>query len=153
MLVVLWNAFLRGLGHRGWLVLVMAAVFPGAVYGHAIFPISLALLGLVLAAVATREERWALAGLAGAGVALVLSPASWSAIPGRGDGAAPGRGRSGRRCSREGWSPCGFAVVPVLHQVLLGHWESFYWVHRKGFPAMAHPMETFLAVVTPAFSR
>ena len=150
MLVVLWNAFLRGLGHRGWLVLVMAAVFPGAVYQHAIFPISLALLGLVLAAVATREERWALAGLAGAGVALSYVTGILVAIPG--GVTALLRTRTLRPALLAGGLvACGFAVVPVLHQVLLGHWDAFYWVHRKGFPAMAHPMETFLAVVTPAF--
>ncbi len=42
-MVALWNAFLRRAGARGWLLLGLAAVFPGAVYQHAIFPTSLAL--------------------------------------------------------------------------------------------------------------
>ncbi len=63
MLVALWNGFLRPRGVRGWLLLGMAAVFPGAVYQHAIFPTSLALLCMVLAGVFIARERWALAGV------------------------------------------------------------------------------------------
>jgi hypothetical protein len=150
MLVVLWNAFLRGLGRRGLLVLGMAAVFPGAVYQHAIFPISLALLGMVLAAVAIREERWALAGLAGTGVALSYVTGILVAIPG--GLTALLRTRALRPALLAGGlAACGLGVVLVLHQLLLGHWDAFYWVHRKGFPAMARPVDTFLAVIAPAF--
>ena len=42
-------------------------------------------------------------------------------------------------------------LVLVVHQILLGHWDAFYWVHKKGFPAMARPLEAFLGVVRPAF--
>jgi hypothetical protein len=151
-LVVLWNAFLRDRGHRGWLVLGMAAVFPGAVYQHAIFPISLASLGLVLTALAVREERWALAGLAGAGVALSYVTGILVAIPG--GVTALLRTRALRPALLAGGLvACGFGAVLVVHQLLLGHWDAFYWVHRKGFPAMARPMETFLAVITPAFEQ
>jgi len=150
MLVVLWSAFLRSRGLRGWLVLGMAAVFPGAVYQHAIFPISLALLGLVLAAAFTARGRWVLAGLAGAGVALSYVTGVLVSIP---NGvAALLRTRTLRPALlAAGLAASGFLLVLVLHQLLLGHWDAFYWVHRKGFPAMARPVDTFLAVTAPAF--
>src|SRR6266511_1392141 len=70
----------------------LAAVFPGSIYDHAIFPISLctfaslACLGLVV------RERWLLAGLAGAvaaaayplGAALALVVGVWLLVLGRG---------------------------------------------------------------------
>ncbi len=152
VLVALWNVFLRGRGLRGWLVLGMAAVFPGAVYQHAIFPISLALLGLVLAAAFSGRERWAVAGLAGAGVALSYVTGILVAIPNA--LTALLRTRALRPALLAGGlAACGFLLVLVLHQVLLGHWDAFYWVHRKGFPAMARPVETFLAVIAAAFQR
>ena len=150
MLLVLWNVFLRHRGLRGWLVLAMAAVFPGAVYQHAIFPTSLALLGLVLAASFVDRGRWGLAGVAGAGVALSYVTGVLVSIP---NGATAFlRSRAIRPALLAGGLVAsGFLGVLVLHQLLLGHWDAFYWVHRKGFPAMARPVHAFLAVIDPAF--
>src|SRR5262249_5974887 len=136
MLVVLWNVFLRHRGLRGWLVLAMAAVFPGAVYQHAIFPTSLTLLGLVLAAAFVARGRWALAGIAGAGIALSYVTGVLVSIPNA--AAALLRTRTLRPALiAGGLAASGFLLVLTLHQLLLGHWDAFYWVHRKGFPAMA----------------
>ena len=150
MLLALWNAFLRGRGVRGWLVLGMAAVFPGAVYQHAVFPTSLALLCLVLAASLVVQRRWALAGVAGAGVSLSYVTGVLVTIP---NGLAALL-RTRTLCAAllaGGIAACGILGVLVLHQVLLGHWDAFYWVHRKGFPAMARPLDAFLGVALPAF--
>jgi hypothetical protein len=38
----------------------------------------------------------------------------------------------------------------ALHQIILGHWDAFYWVHRKGFPAMARPLQAFWDIIWPA---
>ena len=150
MLTALWNCFLRGRSLRGWVVLAMAAVFPGAVYQHAVFPTSLALLCLVLAAFFIVRQRWALAGAAGAGVALSYVTGVLVSIP---NGvAALLRTRALRPALLAGGlAACGFFAVLVLHQLLLGHWDAFYWVHKKGFPAMARPLDAFLGVVLPAF--
>jgi hypothetical protein len=150
MLLVLWNVFLRHRGLRGWLLLAMAAVFPGTVYQHAIFPTSLALLGLLLAASFVDRGRWALAGIAGAGVALSYVTGVLVSIP---NGVtALLRTRAIRPALlAAGVAASGFLVVLVLHQLLLGHWDAFYWIHRKGFPAMARPLDAFVAVVDPAF--
>jgi hypothetical protein len=150
MLIALWNAFLRERGLRGWLVLCMAAVFPGAVYQHAIFPISITLLGLVLTAAFVARGRWGLAGLSGAAVALAYVTGVLVSIPG---------GLTALLRTRKlrpallvaGLTTAGFLLVLLLHQLLLGHWDAFYWVHRKGFPAMARPLDAFLSVTGPAF--
>jgi len=152
MLVLLWTAFLRQRGLRGWLVLGMAAVFPGAVYQHAIFPTSLALLGLVLAAALVARGRWVLAGIAGAGVALSYVTGVLVSIPNA--VAAFLRTRSLRPALLAGGlAATGFLLVLLLQQLLLGHWDAFYGVHRKGFPAMARPLDAFLAVIDPAFHQ
>ncbi len=151
MLVALWNGFLRRRGLRGWLVLGMAAVFPGAVYQHAIFPTSLALLCLVLAGFFIARERWALAGRVRRRGGAVVRDRRAGGGPERRGGVACGRARSGPRSSPEGSPRAGLLLVLVLHQLLLGHWDAFYWVHRKGFPAMARPVDAFLGVVGPAF--
>lgn len=149
MLTALWNAFLRLRGARGWLVLGMAAVFPGAVYQHAIFPTSLALLCLVLAAFFVVRERWVLAGLFGAGVALSYVTGVLVSAPNA--LAAWLRTRALRPAVvAGGLAACGFLLVLVFHQLLLGHWDAFYWVHRKGFSGMARPLDAFLEVVMPA---
>ena len=150
MLLALWNAFLRRLGRRGWLLLAMAAVFPGAVYQHAIFPTSLALLCLVLAGWAVARGRWALAGWMGAGVSLSYVTGVLVAAPNA--AAAWLRTRALRPALLAGGiAALGFLLVLVLHQILLGHWDAFYWVHRKGFPALARPLDAFLGIVAPAF--
>ncbi len=150
LLVALWNAFLRRGGARGWLLLGLAAVFPGAVYQHAIFPTSLALLCVVLAAWLGARGRWVGAGLAGAGAA--LSYVTGVLVAGANAVAALLRTRGLRPALLAGGiAGCGFLAVLALHQLLLGHWDAFYWVQRKGFPAMARPADAFLAVVRPTF--
>jgi hypothetical protein len=150
LLVALWTLFFARAGRAGWLLLAMAAVFPGAVYQHAIFPTSLALLCLVLAAAMGVQSRWAAAGGMGALVALsyvtgvLLAPvqamAAWL------------RTRALRPALLAGGLPAlGFLAVLAFHQGVLGRWDAFYWVHRKGFRGPGRPVEAFLAVVRPAF--
>lgn len=150
MLVALWNGFLRSRGLRGWIALAMAAVFPGAVYQHAIFPTSVALLCLVLAGFFIARERWALAGVFGAGVA--LSYVTGVLVSGPNAVAAWLRTRALRPAVLAGGlAACGLLFVLLLHQRLLGHWDAFYWVHKKGFSEMAHPVTAFLGIVRPTF--
>jgi hypothetical protein len=69
-LIALWTLFFARAGRTGWLLLAMAAVFPGAIYQHAIFPTSLVLLCMVLAGAMVARSRWAAAGGMGALVGL-----------------------------------------------------------------------------------
>ncbi len=61
-LMLMWVGILRDEPRvRGLLLLLLFAVFPGAVYNFAIFPTSMALAGLVGSIVALRHERYVLA--------------------------------------------------------------------------------------------
>src|SRR5208283_4199623 len=150
LLVALWNGFLRRLGTRGWLVLAMAAVFPGAVYQHALFPISIALLSLVLAGRSIAHRRWGMAGVFGllfslayvTGVLLapVQAAVAWL------------RTRAARPVLLAGGLPClGFLAVLTLHRIELGRWDAFYRVLRKGLTGVARPLDAFVAIVAPVF--
>ena len=150
LLVALWVFFLSGAGRSGWLLLAIAAVFPGAIYQHAIFPTSLALLCMVLAGARMAEQRWAQAGGAGALVALsyvtgmLLAPVQAAA--------AWLRTRALKPAVLAGALPLlGFLLVLAVHQLQLGRWDAFYWVHRKGFSGVAHPVDAFVAALRPAF--
>jgi hypothetical protein len=58
--------------------LALAAVFPGSVYEHALFPVSLAVAaGMAFLGLAARR-RWTAAGLAGAAAAAAYQPGSCS---------------------------------------------------------------------------
>ena len=150
LLIALWTLFFSGAGRTGWLLLAMGAVFPGAIYQHAIFPTSLALLCMVVGGAMLARERWAASGALGAGVALsyvtgvLLAPvqalAAWL------------RSRSLRPALLAGGLPAlGFLSVLVFHQIVLGRWDAFYWVHRKGFVGIAQPVDAYLAIVNPVF--
>ena len=152
MLVALWNGFLKGRGLAGCLLLGLAATFPGAVYQHAIFPTSLALLCLVLTAILVARRRWALAGVAGAGVSLSYVTGVLVCLPS--GVAALLRERAWRPALVAGGiACCGFLLVLLLHKLLLGHWDAFYWVHRKGFLAIGRPAAMFGAAIAPVFER
>ena len=150
LLIALWVLFFRPAGRRGWLLLGMAAVFPGAIYQHAIFPTSLTLLCMVVAGAMLAQGRWAASGALGAGVALsystgvLIAPvqtlAAWL------------RSRSVRAALLAGGLPTlGLWIVLVFHQIVLGRWDAFYWVHQKGFRGFARPIDAYLGVVGPLF--
>jgi len=128
----------------------MAAVFPGAICQHAIFPTSLALFCMVVAGASVAAGRWGGAGGFGALVALsyvtgvLLAPVQAAA--------AWLRTRALRPALLAGGPPlAGLLAVLAFHQAVLGRWDAFYWVHAKGFRGPGKPVEAFLALVGPAF--
>jgi hypothetical protein len=73
-LLVLWQRFLGPrFTLRGVLCLLLAAFFPGSIYYHAAFPISLVTLLVVLLLAWLPAERWRAAALAGGGAAVSYS--------------------------------------------------------------------------------
>ena len=152
MLVVLWNGLLRARGARGLATLVMAAVFPGAVYAHAIFPTSLALLFIVLAGAALAARRWVLVGISGALLSMTYVTGVLLALPNT--VATWLRARAVRPAVVAGvLSAAGFLAVLLAQQLILGHWDGWYRTYQKGLPAVARPLEAFLAIVQPAFAQ
>src|SRR6266511_950385 len=132
----------------------LAAVFPGSIYDHAIFPISLctfaslACLGLVV------RERWLLAGLAGAvaaaayplGAALALVVGVWLLVLGRGRL----RVRLPRAAAAGGLALAGLALVGWVMQRAVGHWDAYLLVQRSYGNGVHNPLTIFRAnLVTP----
>jgi hypothetical protein len=73
-LIVIWNVFLNArLNLKNTLVLALAAVFPGSIYDHAIFPISLLTVCALLSLHYYIERRFIAAALFGAAAAFSYS--------------------------------------------------------------------------------
>lgn len=69
-LFLLWTQFLGAQRTaKSLLVLLFAALFPGAIYFHAIYPISVAAFFILLSLHLVRTGRWVSSGLAGAAAA------------------------------------------------------------------------------------
>ncbi len=132
----------------------LAAVFPGSIYDHAIFPISLctfaslACLGMVV------RERWLLAGLAGAvaaaayplGAALALVVGVWLLVLGRGRL----RTRLPRAAAAGGLALAGLALVGWVMQRTVGHWNAYLLVQRSYGNGVHNPVTIFRNnLVTP----
>lgn len=62
-LFLLWRLFDRRLTWTSGAAMVLAAVWPGAIYFHVVFGISMCLFGLLLMVNAVRDEIWWLAGI------------------------------------------------------------------------------------------
>jgi hypothetical protein len=62
-LFILWKLFDQQLTWQSGAAMAAAAVFPGAIYFHAIFGTSMCLFGLLLTVYAVRKQSWTLAAL------------------------------------------------------------------------------------------
>jgi hypothetical protein len=158
LLVVLWNTFLRAeICRDNVLALILAAFFPGSVYFHAIFPISMTALAVLLCAGFLRGERWPAAGLCGAAASftypngLLLAPLSgvWAWYRSRGESA---RVRAGRLLSTTAVAASGLAAVLFLHGRALGAWDAFFKVQGKyGHDRLRNPGSALLRALSPLF--
>lgn len=124
-LLLLWDAFLIG-SPGGLSALFLAAFFPGAVYQHAYFPMSLCVCGLLGLAAAVRGGRPGVAAAIAAltatlhPVAAMLAPAAVAA--GLLEKSAPRR----RAC----WAAAagvalGLAAVLAVQRAALGVWDGW----------------------------
>ena len=73
-LAVLWALLRASLAPSSLLCLALAAVFPGSVYFHAVFPVSMLLFLTLLFLLLLTRRRWAGAGVAGGLAALCYTP-------------------------------------------------------------------------------
>lgn len=127
--------------------LALAAVFPGSVYDHAVFPISLctfaslACLGLLV------RSRWVAAGFVGAAAAAaypigaLLSPVAglWLLVAGRGRRLA----RLLRGAAAGGLVLLGLAAVGWVMQSSVGQWDAYVRVQRSYGNGIHNPVATF----------
>lgn len=151
MLVVLWNGLLRERRGKGFVLLAMAGVFPGAVYAHAIFPTGLAQLCMVAAGAALARKRWALVGLSGGFLSMSYVTGVLLAAPNT--VATWLRSRALRPALiAGGLSVAGFVAVLAAQQLILGHWDAWIRTYQKGLPGVAQPLVAFRNVVEPVLT-
>jgi hypothetical protein len=160
LLIILWNGFLDATPNRvNLLSLLLAAFFPGSIYFHAIFPVSMAATFLLLSLWLLREEKWGASGLCGAVASftypsgLLLSPifGGWAIFRSRGQSWVV---LLARLSSSTGLGGLGFAFVLLLHQKTVGAWDAFFKVQAKyGHDALHEPTGTFARAVGPFFEN
>jgi hypothetical protein len=80
-LLLMWTKFLRAERTvKSFLCLLFAAVFPGAIYYHAVFPISMVVFFSLLSLHFALKEKWRLCGVAGAAATLTYPPGAFLGI-------------------------------------------------------------------------
>ena len=152
-LLLLWNGFLgAALEPRAFLVLTLAALFPGQVYQHAIFPISACVFLLLAAMRLLLAGRPAAAGIAGGLAAFTYPTGVLFALPAALHlllEARPLRERIARAAAASGITALGFAAVLAWHQFALGAWDAFFRVTAKYGFGVHLPLATLVDRARP----
>jgi hypothetical protein len=155
-LAVMWNGFLVAVPRRAaWLALAAAAVSPGMIYQHAIFPLGLTATALALALWMLRDRRWLLAGLAG-GVAAASYPGAALVAPIAvvwlllGDpGAGPLRARIRRALLVAVPTVAGTLAVLLYAQLRVGQWDVYFDVQSRFHHGLHLPFAAIAHVLVP----
>ncbi len=151
-LILLW-VMVREPGRPArFLLPVLAAVFPGAVYQHAIFPISMTTFFTLGFLYLLGSGRWARAGVSGAVAAasyisgVVLAPVALIAS------AIAGGTRAALRSTVTAVLVfAGFVGVLVAQYLAVGIWGAYFQSTRKYGVGIQNPIPNFVATVRPAF--
>jgi hypothetical protein len=136
-LLLIWNAFLDAeLSLAAGLTLLLAAFFPGHVYQHAVFPVSLCTLFNVLALHAYKNKRFLWAGIAGFGSAFSYSSGVFlAAVFGLHllfvDFRRPLQQQMRQWLLTAGITALGLVAFFVLLQVETGTWRAYFMVQGK----------------------
>lgn len=153
-LVLLWGGFLGSkLSPGNIAVLLTAAAFPGQIYYHAIFPLSLFTFLVLLTAYLLLRDHWLVAavttGLAAAtyppGVFLAIVVAAWLVITQRGELSM--RRVAVRALTTLGFGIAGAASVLVVQRIQVGMWDLFFNVQEKYQSDAHNPLYSFLLIV------
>jgi predicted membrane-bound dolichyl-phosphate-mannose-protein mannosyltransferase len=153
-LVLLWGGFLGSkLTPGNMAVLIAAAAFPGQIYYHAIFPLSLFTFLVLLTVYLLLRDRWLVAavttGLAAAtyppGVFLAIVVAAWLVITKRRE--LSRRGVAIRALTTLGLGIIGAASVLGIQRIQVGIWDLFFKVQEKYQSDPHNPLYSFLVIV------
>lgn len=131
ILLLVWTEILRQeRTARSLLVLLLAALFPGAIYFHAIYPISVTTFFVLLSLLLVSRGRWVLAGLAGAAAAFSYPGAVFlglvlpaCTIYGFREASWPGRLL--RAFGTGALVAAGVALVFAVEGFFVGTWDAF----------------------------
>ena len=138
---------------RNGCALALFALFPGAVYQHAVFPLSMLLLFATVQGALLCRRRFAWAGVFGAlGAATYSTGFLLSAVGAVCAAIFAGRDRTARitaAATTFGISSAGLVAVLVLHQIKLGAWDAFFKTQAKYGHGIHNPLYTWLCAVGP----
>ncbi len=127
------------------LLLLLSALFPGGLYQHAVFPISMFLCALLLGLLLLVRGRFGWAALAMAAAAFTYSTGFLLAgVVGLAVLLAGQARRFGTRLLAAslfgGLAFAGFLAVLLLHQLELGQWDAFFLVQAKYGHGLHNPL-------------
>jgi hypothetical protein len=133
---VVWYGWARDLSlWRSYFLLVIVAVFPGAIYNYAAYPTALALLGLVIAILAASRGHFATMGIAAAIAVISYSTATFVVVGLVAAIVAVGWTVSRREAlKRAAWGSLAFvplAILSIHDAVVFGHWNAFELVQSQ----------------------
>lgn len=137
VLLIVWQLLGARLDRNSLPAMMLAAVFPGSIYFHSVFPVSLCLLGLALVVLGVRRESWLIAG-AGAFVAFathfvgvigVIAVALSLAFGWRG---RRWRSRVWRVAAAAGLGSLAYPWTMWLMHADTGSWD-IYWQHQGDY--------------------
>lgn len=136
LLALLWFVFLDAkLTPSNCGCLLLAGFFPGQIYGHAVFPLSLCLLFSLLCLHFARDERWWQAGVAGAVAAFSYSTGFLLAAVVVAGSALGFRRHSSKRHARQLGTAVlvatGFALALLVGRCTVGYWDAFFRVQAQ----------------------
>jgi hypothetical protein len=154
-LAVLWWLFGARLSLVSGCVLALAALFPGSIYYHALFPMSLSVFAALLCLALLGRRLWLRSGLAGA-VAAAAYPTNVLLAPAAVLGALLGHGRLRvppgllARIALCGAVIClGLGGVEVLQHQATGIWNAWAKGEAKYGAGIHNPIDTISALVGP----
>jgi hypothetical protein len=151
-LFLLWNEFLGAERTvKSFLCLLLAALFPGAIYYHAVYPISMVLFFILLSLHFALKEQWKLCGVAGAAATLTYPPGAFLGIVfvawvfySLKDVTWSGKIR--RIVTVGTIMSAGFALVFVSQRLFVGAWGTFYLAQAsyKEAPSFTRPVTSLI---------
>jgi hypothetical protein len=133
--VLLWHLLGARLTATTALAMTLAVVFPGAIYFHAIFPITMGALGLLLCVLGVKREWWWLAGV-GAYVAFsthligAVAPIMLLFSVGFAWRSSPWPIRVGKGLAAAALGASAYLILAVPQYRATGRWDA-YWEHQR----------------------
>lgn len=147
VMLVVWQLLGTQLNRNSGPAMALAAVFPGSIYFHSVFPVSLCLLGLALVVLGIRRESWLIAGIGAfvafathfVGVIGVIGVVVSLAFGWRG---RPWPGRLWRVAAAAGLGSLAYPWMLWLMHADTGSW-TIYWQHQAdyGNTGLHNPLE------------
>ena len=144
---LVWFGWARAIPQgRAFVILLLFAIFPGAVYNFAVFPTSMALVGVVGALVAAVRERFLTAAVLMAAAGLCY-PTAWLAAIGLAIGLVVAARRLGRETviRRALWGAAGLSSLLLLPFLEPGRPDAYFMIQtQRGALPTGFPGQDFL---------